>query len=386
MIDSAPSVRKSIHTLLSGGEEHRGAGWLATLITLNVICATAITVLQSVPELYAVFASMGSHILWVCGGVFLLEFVLRVWTATESHLFGRTFPVFGKRGAYLVSFHGSVDLLVCVPLACMLLGLPPTGWISIFGVISLFKLSRYVTALELVGAVIRNERQTLLASVLTLGLLLVVLSTCLFLIEHAAQPELFKSIPHTMWWGIVTLTTVGYGDMAPVTLLGRILAGMTMLIGIGMLAMPTGIIATGFANERQRREQLQTWKAVSRLPLFQDLDASWIAEISGLLRTLVIPAHVIVITKGEMSASLFFIVDGEVEVDLHPTPRRMKSGEFFGEAGLLLNKPRSATVTTVKPTRFLVLGLAEYQSLISRAPDLKKKLEDAASQRTRESR
>jgi len=243
-----------------------------------------------------------------------------------------------------------------------------------------------VTGLEIVGAVIRNERETLMASVLTLGLLLIVLSTCLFLIEHDAQPERFQSIPHTMWWGIVTLTTVGYGDMAPVTPLGRILGGLTMLIGIGMLAMPTGIIATGFANERQRRELLRTWKIVSQLPLFQGLDASWIAEISALLRTLVIPAHVVVITKGDSSTSLFFIADGEVEVDLHPEPRRMKTGEFFGEAGLLQNKPRSATVTTVKPTRFLVLGLAEYQSMMSRAPELRRKIEEVAALRTFHSR
>jgi CRP-like cAMP-binding protein len=120
--------------------------------------------------------------------------------------------------------------------------------------------------------------------------------------------------------------------------------------------------------------------------LFQGLDAGWIAEIAGLLRTMTIPGHVIVITKGEFSTSLFFIVDGEVEVDLHPAPRRMKSGEFFGEAGLLQNKPRSATVTTVRSTRFLVLGLAEYQNLMARAPDLRRKLEEVAAGRTFASR
>jgi voltage-gated potassium channel len=378
-------LRHKSHVVLSGGEAHRGAPWLALLITFSVIFTTASTVLETLPELRAQIAT-ASFMLPLCGSVFISEFLLRIWTATESDRFGRTFPLLGQRGAYLVSFQGVVDLLACVPTVDLLAGIPATGWMSVFGVISLFKLARYVTGLEIVGAVIRNERQPLLASILTLGLLLIMLSTCLFLIEHEAQPDQFKSIPHTMWWGIVTLTTVGYGDMAPVTLLGRILGGMTMLIGIGMLAMPTGIIATGFAQERQRREQLETWKIVSHLPLFQGLDASWIAEISGLLRTLVIPAHVIVITKGEFSTSLFFIADGEVEVDLEPEPRRMKTGEFFGEAGLLQNKPRSATVTTVKPTRFLVLGLAEYQDLMARAPDLRKRLEDVASQRTFHSR
>jgi len=380
------ALRHKTYAALCGGDAHHGATWVALLITFSVVFTTAITVLQSLPELRQPIAMAASVLLPLCGGVFMVEFLLRIWTATDSDRFDRTFPLWGQRGAYLVSFHGIIDLLACIPLIDLLAGVPATGWISVFGVISLFKLARYVTGLEIVGAVIRNERQALMASVLTLGLLLIVLSICLFLIEQDAQPERFQSIPHTMWWGIVTLTTVGYGDMAPVTPIGRILGGITMLIGIGMLAMPTGIIATGFANERQRRELLETWKIVSRLPLFQGLDASWIAEISGLLRTVVIPAHVIVITKGEFSSSLFFIVDGEVEVDLHPELRRMKSGDFFGEAGLLQNKPRSATVTTVKTTRFLVLGLAEYQSLMARAPELRKKLEKVASQRTYRSR
>lgn len=380
------ALRRKTNAALSGGDAHRGAFWPAVLITFSVMFTSAITVLQSMPELRPAMAAPALVVLKLCGTVFIAEFFLRIWTATESERFSRTFPILGKRGAYLLSFHGVVDLLACVPTVVLLTGSPATGWVSVFSVISLFKLARYVTGLELVGAVIRNERQTLMASVLTLGLLLIVISTCLFLIEHEAQPERFKSIPHTMWWGIVTLTTVGYGDMVPVTQLGRILGGMTMLIGIGMLAVPTGIIANGFASERQRRELLQTWKIVSRLPLFHGLDASWIAEISALLRTLVIPAHVIVITKGEFSTSLFFIVDGEVEVDLQPAPRRMKSGDFFGEGGLLHNKPRSATVTTVKPTRLLVLGLVEYKNLMSRAPELRKKLEEVASGRTLESR
>lgn len=382
---AASTLRQRTYALLPVGEEHRGAVWMAVLIIGNVIVATATTLLQSVPELRPFMAATTSMQIF-CGAIFFAEFCLRLWTATESDRLWRAFPIFGKRGDYLVGFHGVIDLLVCIPMVFILAGFAPTGWLSLLGVISLFKLSRYVTSLELVGAVIQNERHTLMASVLTLGLLLVVLSTCLFLVENDAQPELFKSIPHTMWWGIVTLTTVGYGDLVPVTLPGRVLGGMTMLIGIGMLAMPTGIIATGFANERKRRELLQTWKVVSSLPLFKGLDANWLAEIAGLLRTLMVPAHIVVITKGESSTSLFFIVDGEVEIDLFPTPRRITSGEFFGEAGLLQNKPRSATVTTVKPTRFLVLGLAEYQNLISRAPDLRKKLEETAAQRTRESR
>jgi voltage-gated potassium channel len=380
------TVRQQVHVALAGGDGQPRSRWLSGLIAVCVVLATGVTVLHSVPDLRPIFSVAESIIIPLCGIIFLAEFLLRVWVATESEQFGQTFPLFGKRGAYVVSFYGIIDFLAFLPLLYGLAGTPETRLLSVFGVISLFKLSRYVKALELVGAVIHNERQALMASVLTLGLLLIVLSTCLFLVENNAQPDLFKSIPHTMWWGIVTLTTVGYGDMAPITLAGRIMGGMTMLIGIGMLAVPTGIITSGFASERQRRELLETWKTVSRLPLFHGLDASRIADISGLLRTQIIPAHVIVITKGEFSSSLFFIADGEVEVDVAPVPVRLNSGDFFGEAGLMQNKPRSATVTTVRTTRFLVLGLAEFRSLLALAPDLREKLEGVASQRIFESR
>jgi voltage-gated potassium channel len=123
------------------------------------------------------------------------------------------------------------------------------------------------------------------------------------------------------------MTTSGYGDMVPVTAIGRTLAGFSMLIGIAMLAMPVGIVANGVANEVRRRELLGNYQMVSRLPMFRGLHASAIADIAGLLRPQVMPGRSVVLTRGEMASSLYFIVDGEVEVQLDSGPVVLRVGD-----------------------------------------------------------
>jgi len=246
-------------------------------------------------------------------------------------------------------------------------------WPSFVIVLALFKLGRYIPGLDLVGCVIKNERQTLSAMLLTLGILVVVLATALYLIENPGQPEMFKSIPHSMWWGIVTMTTVGYGDMAPISWLGRIIGATAMLIGIGMLAMPAGILSNGFAKEMERREQLRAWLIISHLELFAGLESGCIADIANCLKTQIVPARSAVVKKNAIADSMFFIVDGEVEVELKPKPPqpvRLRSGEIFGEAGLLDNKRRNATIRTLKTTRFLVLELRDFHRIANEHPEL----------------
>jgi voltage-gated potassium channel len=224
-----------------------------------------------------------------------------------------------------------------------------------------------------VGTVIKNESQTLSALVLTLGILVIVLSTALYLIENAAQPEMFKSVANSMWWGIVTMTTTGYGDMAPVTWIGRVIGACAMLVGIAMLAMPAGILSNGFAEEIKRREQLRAWQIISNLELFSGLESGCIADIANCLKTQIIPARSAVVKKNAVADSMFFIVDGEVEVEIKPRPPqpiRLKTGDIFGEAGLLDNKLRNATIRTIKTTRFLVLELRDFHAIAKEHPEL----------------
>ena len=292
-------------------------------------------------------------ILGICLLVFVADYFARIWVATEAHLdtsddqteLKADIASHHYRLEYASSFLGVVDLLSIASLAYALISSDFITWPSFVIVLALFKLGRYIPGLDLVGCVIKNERQTLSAMLLTLGILVVVLATALYLIENPGQPEMFKSIPHSMWWGIVTMTTVGYGDMAPISWLGRIIGATAMLIGIG----------------------------ISHLELFAGLESGCIADIANCLKTQIVPARSAVVKKNAIADSMFFIVDGEVEVELKPKPPqpvRLRSGEIFGEAGLLDNKRRNATIRTLKTTRFLVLELRDFHRIANEHPEL----------------
>ena len=313
---------------------------------------------------------------------FVFEYLVRIWTATEAHPdiqedeageLEADIASHHYRFGYIFSFMGAVDLLVIASLTYALVSGDYSTWPSFVMVLALFKFSRLIPGLDLVGTVIKNESQTLSALVLTLGILVIVLSTALYLIENAAQPEMFKSVANSMWWGIVTMTTTGYGDMAPVTWIGRVIGACAMLVGIAMLAMPAGILSNGFAEEIKRREQLRAWQIISNLELFSGLESGCIADIANCLKTQIIPARSAVVKKNAEADSMFFIVDGEVEVEIKPRPPRpirLRTGEIFGEAGLLDNKRRNATIRTVRTTRFLVLELRDFHAIANEHPEL----------------
>ena len=312
---------------------------------------------------------------------FIFEYIARIWTAPEAHPdiqedeeeYLADIASHHYRLGYAFSFMGVMDLLVIGSLAYALVSGDYSTWPSFVMVLALFKFSRLIPGLDLVGTVIKNERQTLSALVLTLGILVIVLSTALYLIENAAQPDMFKSVANSMWWGVVTMTTTGYGDMAPVTWVGRVIGACAMLVGIAMLAMPAGILSNGFAEEIKRREQLRAWQIISNLELFSGLESGCIADIANCLKTQIIPARSAVVKKNAIADAMFFIVDGEVEVDIKPRPPhpiRLKTGDIFGEAGLLDNKRRNATIRTVRTTRFLVLELRDFHNIANEHPEL----------------
>ena len=169
--------------------------------------------------------------------------------------------------------------------------------------------------------------------------------------------------------------------MVPVTIFGRLFAGFTMLLGIAMFAVPAGILATGFAAEIRRRDFGVTWNTVARVPLFAGLDATGIAAIARLLRPQIAPAHYAIVRRGEPATAMFFIMSGEVEVDVRPNPVHLRGGQFFGEIALLKDMERTATVTAVTETQLLTLDAADFRRLVDQYPDLREKISRIAESR-----
>jgi voltage-gated potassium channel len=243
------------------------------------------------------------------------------------------------------------------------------------------KLARYSPGMRSLLDALYAERRALVGCfVILLGAALMS-ATAMHLVERHAQPEKFGTIPDAMWWAIVTLGTIGYGDVVPVTTLGRVVASATIFGGLIMIALPVGIIATAFAEEIHRRDFVVTWGMVARVPLFADLGASDIADILRLLRAQVCEAGRVIVRRGEPASCMYFIAAGEVEVELPKERVKLGVGQFFGEIALLRRSNRSATVMAVSRTNLLALDAHDFHSLMEREPRIAAHINEVARSR-----
>ena len=270
-------------------------------------------------------------------------------------------------------------LVFAVPALGLAITIDPR-FVELALLLSVLKLARFIPALGLVLTVMRNEARSLFGGFLALAVLLMLASGFMYAAEHDAQPAVFSSIPNTMWWAIVTMASVGYGDMVPQTVIGRVLAGFIMLMGIAMFAVPAGILATGFAGEIKRRDFIVSWDAIKRVPLFADLEASRIAAIARLLEPQIVPANQVIVRRGDAADAMFFILKGAVSVEVTP-PVRLGPGQFFGEIGLLMETTRNATVIAQEECQLLSLDIADFKRLTAQLPDLKARIEKVAAER-----
>jgi voltage-gated potassium channel len=345
-----------------------GASSLArtAVLVLGLAALTAYTV----PDLQRTAGGWLSACLWSCLGYFAIDAVVRANPAIRS----------GKIGEHLYSFSGFVDLIsvIAVPIA-LLCGVPSANaWL--LASLWILKLAQDSPGFAQLQRVFVVEAKAL-ASVLALFLIVLFLSSAaMFLIERHAQPTAFNSLPQALWWAVVTLTTTGYGDKVPITILGRMLGGIVMIFGIATFGLSTGILATGFAAETRRRNFIRTWDLVSKVPFFQSLDPAAITEITHLLRLLEVPERTAIIRRGKVGDCMYFIAAGEVQVDVKPSPVRLGPGAFFGELALLGDSVRSANVTTTTSSTLLILDLADFRAFTANHPDLKRAI-DAEAQR-----
>jgi voltage-gated potassium channel len=308
------------------------------------------------------------------------EFLIRFWTASSVWHSARH-SRWQARVHYLTTLHGMIDAAgaVALPLGYLLVSDPRDA--QLFTIVWVLKYLLHSTGLMLLMRVAFRAR-TALFSVMTLFFVVFVgAATMAYVFERNAQPDVFGSVPLAMWWAIVTLTTTGYGDMVPTTIWGRLLGGWVMVGGIAVFALWAGIIANAFTEELRRRNFLRTWDLVAHVPLFQDLGAAAIADIVKLLHPRDVAEGTVLFRKGQVGDTMYFIVTGEVSVDLRPAPKRLGAGEFVGEMALLFGAPRSATVVATRPSLLLVLDIANFRELAGQRPELITTIEAEAHRR-----
>ena len=348
------------------------------LFLLAVGVVVAIAMVETLPNSDYTDNNFIRHIREAAWIVLTVEFFLRIWAEPE-----RTTPrgALVSRIAYLRSPLGIVDLLAVLPAWINLVHAVDLHWFELAAALSLFKLSRYVPALSLVWNVVVRQSRSIFAALVVLSILLVVAATVIYFFEYEAQPDSFESIPQSLWWAITTMATVGYGDMAPITPIGRLIGGIAMVFGIAMFAVPAGILASGFAEELRKRDFVVNWQSVARVPLFARLDATAIASVAQLLKPRSVSSNQAIVRRGDVADSMYFIMEGEVEVELTPTPVRLKQGEFFGEIALIQNIRRTATIFSITNCRLLVLEAVDFHRLVDQVPELKEHIEQTSEER-----
>jgi voltage-gated potassium channel len=312
--------------------------------------------------------------------VFTAEYVLRIWAASEFP-FARGEKPWKTRFKYAIRPLQLIDLLAIAPFYLSFLFTIDLRVLRILRLFRLLKLARYSPAMQALVVVISNERRALFGASLLMMCLLLFASTGIYFVEHKAQPEHFGSVPSSMWWAVSTLTTVGYGDITPITTLGKVFGGVVMILGLGMFALPIGIIATGFSQETSRREFVVTWSLVANVPMFAKLDAAEIARLLQALNSMTVNAGELIVHQGDIATALYFIASGKVEVETAAGLVVLSEGEHFGEMALLDKRPRSHNVRAASNCRLLVLEAPDFQRLMRGRPELLKIIRQTAKER-----
>ncbi|MEM8744002.1 MAG: cyclic nucleotide-gated ion channel, partial [Pseudomonadota bacterium] len=315
--------------------------------------------------------------------IFTIEYVLSLWSCVEVPML-HALPKWRARLNF--AFHPLliIDLLAIAPFYLSFLFNLDLRVLRILRLFRFLKLARYSPGLVALGRVLRNERRALYGALLVMGTLLIFASTGIYFIEREAQPEAFGSIPAAAWWALATLTTVGYGDVVPITHWGKVFGGLMMIFGLGMFALPIGILATGFSREANRREFVISWGMVASVPIFAQLNAKTVAQIGALLYSRTYHSGQPIVHIGEDADAMFIIASGEVAVDLDDEQVRLGEGEFFGEMALLYRRRREHNVTAVSNCRLLVLEKSDFESLCHREPELLSEVRKIAEERLKD--
>ncbi len=248
---NATAIRKRLYALLD--PLHGGA--LNSAIIIVILISSLAVILETIPGLEHHRESAFYYLEAICLVIFTLEYVARLWVAVDNPLLRRQLgddPV-RIRLHYALSPIAIVDLITILPPILAITVDENFLALWLLRLLRLLKLTRSLPFLTLLGDVLKAEARSFAAALFLLIILSLFSAAAMYTVERHAQPEVFTSIPAAMWWALVTLATVGYGDVTPVTTMGQIVAGITIIIGVGFVALPAGMLASRFSEELTKR-------------------------------------------------------------------------------------------------------------------------------------
>jgi len=242
-------------------------------IAFNIILNIAVTIMLTFDSLSKYYPLL-EKIELITIIIFIIEYILRLWTATYLYPGKKTIPAIID---FIFSYDGIVDLLTILPFF-FLSGFVALRMLRVVRILHLFRINNSYDSFHVISSVLVEKKNQLLSSVFILLVLMLAASMCMYSAEHEAQPEIFKNAFSGIWWAVSTLSTVGYGDIYPITMLGKFLAIVISFLGIGVVAIPTGIISAGFVEQYSKMSNSAEALNVHFLTVVIDIDSKWIGK------------------------------------------------------------------------------------------------------------
>ena len=253
--DKRRMTKKRLHEIVERAPEGDKVSYVFDIAILTLIFANVVAaIIDTVPSINSSYGQFLYSFEVFSVAIFTLEYIVRAWVCVADEEYAKPFS---GRIKYLLTPMALIDMLSILPFYLVTFGvdLRTLRILRLFRLLRIAKASRYFRSMEMLKNVVMSRKEELIMSVAMILVLLVMASSAMYYAEHDTQPEAFSSIPASMWWGVATLTTVGYGDVYPITSLGRLMGAIIAIAGVGMFALPAGLLASGFMEELEANKK-----------------------------------------------------------------------------------------------------------------------------------